>query len=72
MSGDVDGFTDMYYKVRKPGRMYYGKLQKCRKRDTDFYGGYVIYSGASRATVSDNDLEPVLGAAFKEAIQRTR
>jgi choline dehydrogenase-like flavoprotein len=68
MSGDVDGFTDMYYKVRKPVECIMANFRNVEKRDTDFYGGYVIYSGASRATVSDNNLEPVLGAAFKEAI----
>jgi len=68
MNGDIDGFTDMYYKVRKPAECIMANFRNVQKRDTDFYGGYVIYSGASRATVSDNNLEPVLGAAFKEAI----
>ena len=68
MNGDIDGFTDMYYKVRKPVECIMANFRNVEKRDTDFYGGYVIYSGASRATVSDKNLEPVLGAAFKEAI----
>lgn len=31
-------------------------------------GGYVIYSGAYRERLSDKNIKPLLGAAFKEAI----
>ncbi len=68
MSGDIEGYTDMYYKVRKPVECIMANFRNVEKRDTDFYGGYVIYSGASRASLDDKNIEPVLGAAFKEAI----
>jgi choline dehydrogenase-like flavoprotein len=43
-------------------------FRNVEKRDTDFYGGYVVYSGASRETLSDRNVQPVIGADFKEAI----
>lgn len=68
MWGEMDGFTDKYYKVAKPAECIIANYRNVEKRDTDFYGGYVIYSGASRQTLSDKNIEPVIGAQFKEAI----
>ena len=68
MWGEVDGYTDMYYKVRKPVECIMANFRNVEKRDTDFYGGYVIYSGASRPSFRDDNIEPPVGAAFKEAL----
>jgi choline dehydrogenase-like flavoprotein len=68
MNGDVDGYKDMYYKVSKPAECIVANFRNVEKRDTDFYGGYVIYSGAYRERLSDKNIKPVLGADFKEAI----
>lgn len=68
MNGDVDGFTDYYYKVSKPAECIVANFRNLEKRDTDFYGGYVIYSGAYREKLSDKHVKPLLGAAFKEEI----
>ncbi len=68
MNGDMDGFTDKYYKVAKPVECIMANFRNVEKRDTDFYGGYVIYSGAYRETLSDKNIIPVIGADFKEAI----
>lgn len=68
MWGEVDGYTDMYYKVRKPVECIMANFRNVEKRDTDFFGGYVIYSGASRPSFNDNNIEPPVGAAFKEAL----
>ena len=68
MSGDIDGFEDKYYKVAKPAECIIANFRNVEKRDTDFYGGYVIYSGASREKLSDKNIKPVIGAEFKEAI----
>lgn len=68
MNGDMDGFTDKYYKVAKPVECIVANFRNVQQRDTDFYGGYVIYSGAGRETVSDRNIHPLLGAQFKEAI----
>lgn len=68
MNGDIDGFTDQYYKVSKPAECIIANFRNVEKRDTDFMGGYVIYSGAYRERLSDKNIKPLLGAAFKEAI----
>lgn len=68
MNGDIDGFTDKYYKVSKPAECIIANFRNVEKRDTDFVGGYVIYSGAYRERLSDKNIKPLLGAEFKEAI----
>lgn len=68
MGGDIDGFEDKYYKVSKPAECIVANYRNVEKRDTDFYGGYVIYSAAYRERLSDKHVEPVVGAEFKEAI----
>lgn len=68
MNGDIDGFTDKYYKVSKPAECIIANFRNVEKRDTDFMGGYVIYSGAYRERLSDKNIKPLLGAEFKEAI----
>lgn len=68
MYGNIDGFTEMYYKVAKPAECIVANYRNVEKRDTDFFGGYVIYSGAGREFLSDRNVEPLLGAEYKEAI----
>jgi len=68
MNGAIDGFTDKYYKVTKPAECIIANFRNVEKRDTDFYGGYVVYSGAGRETLNEKSMHPLLGAAFKESI----
>lgn len=68
MNGDIDGFTDKYYKVAKPAECIIANFRNLEKRDTDFYGGYVVYSGAGRKTINDEGVHPLLGAAYKDAL----
>ncbi len=68
MYGIIDGFTDMYYKVSKPAECIVANFRNVEKRDTDFYGGYVIYSGAAREKLSDRNITAQLGTEFKNAI----
>jgi choline dehydrogenase-like flavoprotein len=68
MYGTIDGFTDKYYKVSKPAECIVANYRNVEKRDTDFYGGYVIYSAAGRETLSDRNITAPVGAEFKEAI----
>lgn len=70
MWGYVDGFTDWYYKVSKPAECIIANYRNVEKRDTDFYGGYVIYSGASREKLSDFNAKTPLGAEYKEALSQ--
>jgi choline dehydrogenase-like flavoprotein len=67
MGGYVDGFEDRYYKKGKPAECIVANFRNVEKRDTDFFGGYVIYSGASRE-VFNPTTEPAIGAAYKDAM----
>jgi choline dehydrogenase-like flavoprotein len=67
MWGYVDGFEEWYYKESKPVECIMANFRNVEKQDTDFVGGYVIYSGASREKFNVN-IEPALGAAYKEAM----
>jgi len=68
MYGNIDGFTDKYYKVSKPVECIMANFRNVEKRDTDFYGGYVVYSGASREKFNENTTQATIGAEFKEAM----
>lgn len=68
MNGDIDGFKDKYYKAAKPVECIIANFRNVEKRDTDFYGGYTIYSGAYREKLSDKGIEPTIGADFKDAL----
>lgn len=68
MWGYVDGFEEWYYKVSKPAECIIANFRNVEQRDTDFYGGYVIYSGASREKLSDAGAKEPLGASYKQAL----
>lgn len=68
MNGEVVGFTDKYYKVSKPVECIIANFRNVEKRDTDFIGGYTIYSGAYRERLSDKGIESTIGAAYKDAL----
>lgn len=70
MSGEFDGFEDSYYKVSKPSECIMPNFRNVYKRDTDFVGGYVIFSGGYRSRVSEESLPQAIGAEFKEAMSR--
>jgi choline dehydrogenase-like flavoprotein len=68
MDGEIDGFTDKYYKVTKPAECIIPNFRNVHKQDTDFLGGYVIFSSAYREKLSDREIVPTIGAEFKETI----
>ncbi len=68
IGGEIDGFRDKYYKVSKPAECIIANFRNLHKQDTDFLGGYVIYSGAYREKLSDKGIQPTIGANFKKAI----
>lgn len=70
MSGEIEGFEDSYYEVRKPAECIIPNFRNTKDRDTDFVGGYVIFSGASRDRMNDATVDPGVGPGFKEAIAR--
>jgi len=68
MGGSIEGFRDKYYKVSKPAECIIPNFRNIHDRETDFLGGYVIFSGAYREKMSDRGIESTIGADFKEAI----
>ena len=68
MGGDFEGYTDKYYKVRKPAECIIPNFRNIHKQDTDFLGGYVIFSGAYRESTSDKGLDSTIGGAYKDAL----
>ncbi len=70
MWGYMEGFEEWYYKVSKPAECIIANFRNVEKQETDFYGGYVIYSGASREKLSDHSAPEPVGASFKETLSR--
>jgi choline dehydrogenase-like flavoprotein len=68
MWGYMDGYLDKYYKVSKPAECIIANYRNVEKKDTDFYGGYVVYSGAGREKLSDAFATTPLGAEYKQAL----
>ena len=68
MSGEIDGYTDKYYEVRKPAECIIPNFRNVHKQDTDFVGGYVIFSGASREQWTYDGIDPGVGPDFKKAV----
>lgn len=70
MYGNIDGFEDKYYYVSKPVECIMANFRNVEKRDTDFVGGYVVYSGASREKLSDQYAKTTIGAEYKENLSQ--
>jgi choline dehydrogenase-like flavoprotein len=68
LGGNIEGFRDKYYRVTKPAECIIPNFRNIHKQETDFLGGYVIFSGAYREKISDKGIESTIGAEFKEAI----
>jgi choline dehydrogenase-like flavoprotein len=69
MYGRMDGFKDQYYAVRKPAECVIPNFRNLGKQDTDFIGGYVIFSGASREGANPwRRYEQSVGAALKQEL----
>jgi choline dehydrogenase-like flavoprotein len=68
MNGDIDGYLNKYYKVSKPAECIIANFRNVKKQETDFLGGYVIFSGGYRKKLDTEGIEPSIGAAFKETL----
>ena len=66
--GTFEGYRDKYYKVGKPAECIIPNFRNVHTQDTDFMGGYVIFSGASREKTSERGIQPTIGADFKKAV----
>ncbi len=63
-SGEVDGFEDKYYYGRNPTEPIIANFRNLGEKDTDFVGGYTIFSGAWRER-GVHFKQPAIGAAYK-------
>ncbi|SRR5579871_362959 len=70
MSGELDGFEDKYYKVRKPVENIIPNFRNVHSQDTDFLGGYVIFSAANRQDLNEEGMTDTVGKQFKKAISQ--
>lgn len=71
MVGEIDGFENEYYEVRKPAESIIPNFRNVHRQDADFVGGYVIFTGASRRTQDDADAGgATIGADYKRAISQ--
>lgn len=69
MYGRIEGFKDQYYAVRKPAECVIPNFRNLGKQDTDFIGGYVIFSGASREGANPwRRYDQSVGAPLKEEL----
>ncbi len=65
---DFEGFQEKYYHVTRPVECIIANFRNLHRQDTDFIGGYTIFSGAYREKLSTKGIEPMLGADFKAKI----
>ncbi len=68
MIGDIDGYTDKYYKVATPVECIIANFRNTKQQDGGFHGGYTIYSGAYREKFSEKGIDPTIGATYKDAL----
>lgn len=66
MNGQFEGYEDKYFRGQRPAECVIPNYRNLKKLETDFIGGYVIFSGAYRERYKEVfDSEPV-GGAFKD------
>lgn len=68
-NGKISGFEDTYVYGRNPAECIIANYRNLGKQDTDFFGGYTIFSGGYRLRKEPGPEDvPRLGAAFKDAL----
>lgn len=68
-NGKISGFEDTYVYGRNPAECIIANYRNLGKQDTDFYGGYTIFSGGYRVRNEPGPEDvPRLGAAFKDKL----
>lgn len=67
MGASFEGFEDKYYKGARPAECVIPNYRNLKKQDTDFLGGYVIFSGAYRDRNYYNPPDGI-GAAYKDQL----
>lgn len=68
MNGEIKGYEDKYYKGRRPAECVIPNFRNLGKQETDFVGGYTIFSGAYREWINADRHPDKMGAELKEAL----
>lgn len=70
-NGKIKGFEDKYFYGKNPTECIIANFRNLYKNDTDFYGGYTIFSGAYRNRRDQvPEGQPQLGADFKHNLSK--
>ncbi|MFT6826776.1 MAG: choline dehydrogenase-like flavoprotein [Roseivirga sp.] len=70
-NGKIDGFEDKYVYGKNPTECIIANYRNLGERDTDFNGGYTIFTGGYRDRASEApEGQPQIGADFKEQITK--
>ncbi|MBL7744073.1 MAG: GMC family oxidoreductase [Chitinophagaceae bacterium] len=67
MNAEFEEMDDMYYKVKRPAECVIPNFRNLKERDTDFIGGYVIFSGGYRQRLYYNEGDGA-GAEYKDQL----
>lgn len=67
MNADFDGMEDQYYKVRRAAECVIPNFRNLKKQETDFLGGYVIFSGGYRKNQYYDGVAGI-GTGYKQAV----
>lgn len=69
--GKISGFEDKYYYGSRPSECIIANYRNLKEQDTDFVGGYTIFTGGYRNRTEEvPDNVPQLGADFKHRISK--
>ena len=68
IGGHIDGFEDKYYYGRNPSEAIVANFRNLHQRDTDFVGGYTIFSAAGRERGNANEQTDAVGKNLKDAM----
>lgn len=69
--GKIEGFEDQYYYGSRPSECIIANYRNLKERDTDFVGGYTIFTGAYRNRTEEVPPQlPQLGADFKHRLSK--
>jgi choline dehydrogenase-like flavoprotein len=67
MNARFEGYDDKYFKVKRPAECVIPNFRNLKEKETDFTGGYVIFSGAYRERMYYNEVDGI-GAELKEKL----
>ncbi|MEE1963667.1 GMC family oxidoreductase [Allomuricauda taeanensis] len=69
--GKISGFEDKYYYGSRPSECIIANYRNLKEQDTDFVGGYTIFTGGYRNRTEEvPENVPQLGADFKQQISK--